>query len=444
EIPWCGPIDVPISSPSSQHQCKICQKVLKKKGALTVHLRTHNKGSPKVRRRVKRMCPFCKDSQTNLKRHLIMKHNGKPEVTAILQMKLTPAEERKAFARIRNQGILIGNSEKNGENLERIHGNKSEYVHGDVVHCSVCQGAYSKTTFHRHRVSCQNNATQLKPEVAHLPHPKFAILLSKFQKNEIGDTCRSDSTIREFGWNLFQKEKTKVDKFDEVCKSVSADMRLLARLFCHLKLTVPDDVCLHDASDLLDRGNWTHLREVIDLLTSKESGEVKHGLKMAIYYILLKFADNQIGVKLTQKDTQGQTEEIQNFIKLLKHHENSYFGDAKYQINKSRQEKLRLPERMPEENAMRILRDHTVKRIVEIVKESGEGIQDPSVFVELRNLVASRLTLFNARRGGEATRLRIDHWVKRKQWIRKDQKDHLKDEEKAFFNDMEIMFSAGE
>ena len=38
-------------------------------------------------------------------------------------------------------------------------------------------------------------------------------------------------------------------------------------------------------------------------------------------------------------------ERQKDFQKLLKHHQNVLFGNAKYYINKSRQERLRLPTR---------------------------------------------------------------------------------------------------
>ena len=204
-------------------------------------------------------------------------------------------------------------------------------------------------------------------------------------------------------------------------KSVSNDMRLLARLLLHLKLTVPEHVCIVDASDLVDRKYWPYVKDAIDQMTT-DADTLKHGLKLSLYYVLLRFCDCLVGEYLSLKDHERKLSEVENFKKLLKHHQNHFFGDAKYKTNVSRQEALRLPSRLPDESDVQRLRDYSVSRIEDLTKQE----LDPSSFVELRNLVCSRLTLFNARRGGEGARLRIEHWTKRKQWIWKDQEDQLR------------------
>ena len=100
-------------------------------------------------------------------------------------------------------------------------------------------------------------------------------------------------------------------------------------------------------------------------------------------------------------------------------------------------------DRIPDEEEMKSLRDYTVARIDDVISVAEETM-DSTYYVELRNLTASRLTLFNGRRGGEATRLKIEHWLKRKQWIKKDQREALDEDERSFFTDIEIMFSTGE
>ena len=388
------------------------------------------------KKRKSRMCPYCQRWQQNLRRHLTMKHHYEAEVYAILSDKtLSKLQVSKAFARIRNRGILLNNSKKDSD-FTAIHCG----TQGDIVHCSTCQGAYSARSFYRHRKNCTSAALKLKANTIGEPKTKFALLLSNFRNNDVGNTCRSDKYIKLFGYTLFQKEKTKVEKYDEVVKSVSNDMRLLARLLLHTKLTVPDDVIIVDASDLVDRKYWPHVRDAIDQMTTDaDASTLKHGLKLSLYYVIMRFCDCLVGEYLSLKGHEEEILEVENFKKLLKHHQNHFFGDAKYKTNLSRQETLRLPSRLPDESDVQRLRDYSVSRIEDLTKQE----LDSSSFVELRNLVCSRLTIFNARRGGEDARLSIEHWTKRKQWIRKDQEDQLKGAEKEFFNEMEVMFSNG-
>ena len=99
-----------------------------------------------------------------------------------------------------------------------------------------------------------------------------------------------------------------------------------------------------DDSTLFNRANWTALTAAIDMVTSSNTGgTVKYGLKNSIFYPLMSSADLLEGVALTSITLDEVVTEMVNFKKVLKHHENSIFSDAKYLINKSRQERLRLP-----------------------------------------------------------------------------------------------------
>ena len=78
-------------------------------------------------------------------------------------------------------------------------------------------------------------------------------------------------------------------------------------------------------------------------------------------------------------------------------------------MNRNRNEKLRKPEALPLEEDIAKVREYTLTRMQAITKESYV-IFDSHNFVELRDLLVSRLTLFNARRGGEPCRLRLVEW----------------------------------
>ncbi|ELU10250.1 hypothetical protein CAPTEDRAFT_196229 [Capitella teleta] len=351
---------------------------------------------------------------------------------------MSKVERRRAFAKIRNCGILKKNS-KRDDDYELIH--KSQET-ASVVHCSVCKGSYSSKYFYRHKRSCTRVAIALKAAlVATNEGEAFVKILNRFQDNEVGKMCREDEAIKLLGRHLLQKDRAKVDKTDEVAKSVMSDMRIIARLYGHLKLCLPDNCRTSDASDLLKRENWKYLVIAIDHMTFKNDSqtELKYGLKTAVYYLLIKLADVIIGEKLSAKGQEEEVVEVNLFLKLLKHHQNSFFGDAKYQINKARQEQLRLPARMPLDADMQKLRSYTVDKLSTL---SDENLTQ-SEFVELRNLTCSRITLFNARRGGEVSRMKVGQWTKRNQWIDPTQIEKISEKEKSFFQKMELMYGTG-
>ena len=281
---------------------------------------------------------------------------------------MTSLSERRAFAKLRNRGILQVNKERvanDDQHFERIKTGQTR----EIVHCNICQGSYSREFFYRHKQRCHqdedtmNNAMPRKLPVALLgvnEDPDFLNILSSFQDNAIGNTCQTDDTIRLIGRHLWQKARTKVDKHDEVRKSVMADMRNLAALFIEFQ---KHEEGRHSANAkvMFNRERWSILEEAVICLTTTPTyqspdAQLKYGLKNKLYYLLMKSADILQSDALTVKGGQGkkEVEVLQHFVTILKLHQKAVFGDAKYVINKSRRERLRLRARTPPDQLMKL------------------------------------------------------------------------------------------
>jgi hypothetical protein len=89
---------------------------------------------------------------------------------------------------------------------------------------------------------------------------------------------------------------------------------------------------------------------------------------------------------------------------------------------------------------MEHLRNYTLERINILSKITKFG---KSEFVELRNLVCSRITLFNARRGGEPSRLKVSQWLNRRQWVDDAVISSLDENERRLFKEMELVYGTG-
>jgi len=75
-------------------------------------------------------------------------------------------------------------------------------------------------------------------------------------------------------------------------------------------------------------------------------------------------------------------------------------------LNMNRQEKLRRPQELPVEADVCRIKHYTTTRMSEMLSDKYL-LWDGRSFAELRDLAVSRLTLFNARRGGEPARLTV-------------------------------------
>lgn len=72
------------------------------------------------------------------------------------------------------------------------------------------------------------------------------------------------------------------------------------------------------------------------------------------------------------------------------------FGDAEYANVMKRQTTIRKPQKLPDEMDIKQLRDFTINKIQELANDHYLFIAS-SEYSMLRDLVVSRLTLFNAR-----------------------------------------------
>lgn len=103
------------------------------------------------------------------------------------------------------------------------------------------------------------------------------------------------------------------------------------------------------------------------------------------------------------------------------------FSDADYQLLKNRQVKQRKPVQHPQEQDIEKLHDFTLHKMKILQEKSGPW--SSSEFCELRNLVVSRLTLYNARRGGDPCRLDLLEWKDAEEgnWIEARDSSNVKD-----------------
>jgi hypothetical protein len=268
-------------------------------------------------------------------------------------------------------------------------------------------------------------------------------VMAGFINDEIGDICRSDEDIIYFGTKLYEKLEKKADKKQEVQKSVRADMRRIAKLYAEFKqLCTEEQTPNKSSADMLIRSNFNVLTDAISACTTKEDKTLKAGLKSLMYYGIKNFAKITRGSFLVKNEDEKALE-ISKFVEVLELNQNIIFGDATYALNKNRQEKLRRPEQLPAEDDVARLKSYAVERIASLLEDPFKA-WDGHDYVELRDLTVSRLTLFNARRGGEPARMFISEWndAENSSWLDKSRL-MPDDPDRNLFQNMKVTFQTG-
>ncbi|KAJ8018163.1 hypothetical protein HOLleu_43996 [Holothuria leucospilota] len=380
-----------------------------------------------------RLCIFCNSFKSKLSQHIATQHSDVDRVTKA--MKLPKAQRVKVFDSFRKEGILKINKQQAKALKPSYHRERACENKGPLVMCNICCGIYSKHYMKRHSNVCLGKS-ESSPAVVPVPmdllshdqdfNTHFANdILCRFRKDAVGKLCINDSWLTKIGKRLWEKQRSKINKKTEVRKSVMTDMRRLAALYLGMQKAEEELGELPakegNVSDLFKRTNFPHLEISISNYTSSEISEpnsVKAGLKLSLYSLLKSAA------------------------KIVK---GTYLIEDKDELsNNQRQIKLRKPEALPQEDDVRCWRDYTVQRMECITYDQLE-FWDLHRYVELRDLVVCRLTLFNARRGGEPSRLLVSEWkdAENNVWIDKQQLEALDDIDKALAGNFKVAYQSG-
>ena len=191
------------------------------------------------------------------------------------------------------------------------------------------------------------------------------------------------------------------------------------------------------------RENFVALNESIEEYTSLGSGRVKAGLKIGLFYLIkasVKIVKANFLIKNEDKDARN----IDDFMCVLELLKDTVFSDAVYQNNKDKLIRLRKPAALPLEADVRKLGTYTLLQIQKIVENVFEFF-NLHRYITLRNLICARLTLFNARRGGEPPRLFLSELrdANDSTWITPEQLDSLDDMDKKLAKNTKITYQSG-
>jgi hypothetical protein len=386
--------------------------------------------------------------QQKLKRHVARAHAGEPDVNAM--MSSSNMEAKEISSSIRKKGILIENRKKMAEESPKYLAERN--CDADKLLCTGCSGFYSVNTFSRHKLKCKCDdgllpsgvETQYLAASGQKLNSSFeANILSRLRNDAIGQLAKTDATIRAIGERLYMGTKKKVDMEQETRRRVMSEMRLLARVF--LAFNQQDGTSgAQDASAMFQRQHFDMLEKAVEEVTTKDDAQdgsdLKYGIKYRLYYILRNSAMILKGLYRRKMEDQAASD-IDHFLEILKGESNVFFGDATYAITKARSEKLRVPERLPEEEDMVKLRCLMLKKLKALAERNFPAAQFP----ELRDALCARLTLFNARRGNEATRMTVQQCddAISKRWIKENVLEDLDEFEKMLAKTSLITYIRG-
>ena len=385
----------------------------------------------------KRPCPYCSELFCNLPRHLKRQH---PDEAIVKQAILHPDKKETIFAKLRKQGILNYNKKQTNANAplmrERRQGNE------ELIVCSVCKGFYSKRKIYSHKKKCDTENAECSKGIPFvLPVDDLIIsdefrnkIILSFRSDAVGKICQTDKAVLLLGDWLWAKSARKEKRV------IMSNMRALGNLIKRMQDLTNTNVT---GEDLLKRGNFEYLKKCIVEMTTYEQGEMKPGLRLSIGYVLKKLIKIMKG-HYVMKDCMKAAEEVDLFNSALQMNWDYIFFTAQisYEV---RRNSLRKPADMPLEKDVKTLRNFVLKEIKSMT-EDPYTVWDKHTFIRLRNLIVTRLTLFNARRGGEPARMTLQDWsyAEAGTWIDPQLVEKVDDPlEKSLLNKFKLAYQSG-
>ena len=368
-----------------------------------------------------RPCPYCLVFKSALSNHLQRKHKDEEAVKRALSL---PRQQKiRCLANLKKDGIMKANMQilKKGkkEKGKLIRERKPKSAESKLVYCSECHAFLSSKYFFNHKKLCMSNTftgsiPQCMPADLHCDTSNdqdySKEILRSFHQDEVGKICISDELILGFGHREYKTIRNHKNKKQEKRSAIKAKMRRLGVLYyCFKQKCHKAKVETTSAIDMLKRKNFNLLEDTIYTLTADDKGEMKkNGLKVDYGYIIIKVSKYLHGEYLVQEKDEDAAE-IDRFLTVFRFHWGAMFSDAETANAMKRHENLRKPQNLPSEKDIKSLRDFTVKKIKALTDDQYLFMAN-SEYTLLRDLVVSRLTLFNARRGGEPCSLVLQEW----------------------------------
>ena len=148
----------------------------------------------------------------------------------------------------------------------------------------------------------------------------------------------------------------------------------------------------------------------------------KAGLKVAIGS-LIRVAAKSVIANFIITNRIDDSKQVEMFVKIFNMNYSKIFSRAEYQLKENRQRQNRKPTALPDEDHLEKLRTYLINQIDEAIQQTG--LLTKVMYVHLRKVTVTRLTLLNARRGSEPARMLLADFNERHSWISKGMSKEL-------------------
>ncbi|XP_062608302.1 uncharacterized protein LOC134270140 [Saccostrea cucullata] len=398
---------------------------------------THNLGSRKYDKQF--MCLFCETPQAKLPRHFKSKHSNEIDVARYLAEQ-DPSVKNKMLKRLRNLGAHQHNlnviREKKGSLIVAYR--QSEETHwSEYSPCPHCLGYYTSCVLWKHVRRCELAPSQRQKYGKILHFSKMLMPASEGEmsvglrkifitmKEDIVSTAvKNDYLIRQLGEKLACKHGNNGEQFHYIRNCLREMGRLLLSL---RKQTGADDA---ELSSFIDPRKF----DIVVQSTKEVSGfsmeTTKYktpSLALKIGYSLKKCAGIMKGNALRTGDSEVEAK-ASKFIELYELKWNEEITPHAYRtLEEMRRNRVHL---IPLTNDVILLNNYLQNEFQKAYDRLTEEKSNKDAWSLLCELILAQIILFNRRRQGEASKMKVVDYDKKHRANQEDVLTGLTDLEK--------------
>lgn len=313
----------------------------------------------------------------------------------------TPLRNKKCLTMLRLKGMYKANLEKIANGVDDLHVEQRSSKANEVIMCNSCNSFVSKRYLFAHRCPF-NTKRNVGISLFESANTCYDIdVLHRYRSDNIGKLCANNEYLKIIGRESYSETKVKKRK-DITRRTTMNTNRSIARLYIEMmKFEETKDFSI---INIFDRTKFHSLELAIEEMSGDSTTE-KRGKSDVGYDI--KFAAKALKKYFLTKD-EAISETITKFIE--------YFNNCWENLfDKSNQTSKALRE-IQVSDAAEMFFNSEVKRLNDYINDALNKFRNETVildknsFLLLRRLIASKLTLFNGKRGRDPGSLTLSSY----------------------------------
>lgn len=371
----------------------------------------------------KNYCVFCSKPFSKLSRHLAMVHGDQDEVADAFQHPKHSKERHKIWNRLKNKGNFAHNKDvlKTGKGfLAAVKRPKIPVQDYEFVHCLYCQGLYISKGLFRHMKKCPEKIKNedepkigkrrlafrcvletLGPDISE----GLKGLLSPMINDPVTQAILNHKVILQFGEDMFKKHGADPTRHE----NIRQNLRQIARLVLEAQKRTP----LKEMEDFFVPANFKHVVSAVNVLAgynAKSNTYSRPSLAIKLGYQLQKLCGIVENNAINSGD-ESKAMSAQSFLEVYKTKWNKLVSAGA--LTTLRETKRVKEKNVPSVQDVKLLNSYMVNAHTVAESKFREHVS-AETYAALAKVILGRVILFNRRKPGEVSGLKLEEFLSRK------------------------------